>query len=828
MKDSQHSVTSVQSKPAVAPVPAEHWPLDAENSWLRQWSGPLTADLVRTPGEFGLGQVPARLKPDATTTVVCGFCSTGCGLNIHLKDGQAVNLSATSDYPVNLGMACPKGWEALTPLAAPDRATTPLLRNPATGKLEPTDWDHAMQVFTLKFKAIMDQHGPESVAFLSTGQICTEEMAFLGALWKFGMGALHCDSNTRQCMATSAVAYKQSFGFDAPPFTYADFEESDVLVFVGANPCAAHPIMWQRVLRNRRSPEIIVLDPRKTETAMAATQHLPLAPKSDLALLYGVAHLLIQNGWVDQEFLAAHTSGYAEFAEFVRKFTPDTVAAQSGLTVGQIYRLAESVKPGKRVSFWWTMGVNQGHESTRTAQAVINLALLGGHIGKPGTGANSITGQCNAMGSRLFANVTSLLGGHDFAKPEHRKKIAATLNIPESVIPTKPSLAYDQILQGIADGKIKGLWVIATNPSHSWIGKGGNGGELKGSKVEELKRGDMRPSTHPSTLQPFNPSTEFDSLLSKLDFLVVQDMYHTTDTALRADLVLPAAGWGEKEGTFINSERRYGLVKKVSRAPGEALADFHIFRLVAHYWGCGELFREWTSPEAVFQILKRCSAGQPCDITGIEDYRHVDREGGIQWPLVADGDELKGSRVEELKSGDAASGASSTLQPFNTSTLQPARERRLFADGRFYHADGKAKFLFDLPRQAPDQPDAEFPFVLLTGRGTSAQWHTLTRTGKSDILRRLSPSDLLLEINPDDARRLRLRAGDKARVASRRGELTACVQITATVRPGQVYLPMHDFATNRLTFPAFDPHSRQPSYKFCAVSVQRTDKEARR
>lgn len=759
------------------------------NTLLRQWTGPLTADLVRTPGEFGLGQVPARLKPDATTTVVCGFCSTGCGLNVHLKDGQAVNLSATSDYPVNLGMACPKGWEALTPLAAPDRATTPLLRNPATGKLEPTDWDHAMQVFTLKFKAIMDQHGPESVAFLSTGQICTEEMAFLGALWKFGMGALHCDSNTRQCMATSAVAYKQSFGFDAPPFTYADFEESDVLVFVGANPCVAHPIMWQRVLRNRRSPEIIVLDPRKTETAMAATLHLPLAPKSDLALLYGVAHLLIQNGWVDQEFLAAHTSGFAEFAEFVREFTPDAVAAKSGLTVGQIYRLAESVKPGRRVSFWWTMGVNQGHESTRTAQAIINLALLGGHLGKPGTGANSITGQCNAMGSRLFANVTSLLGGHDFANPEHRRKIATTLGIPESVIPTKPSLAYDQILEGIAAGRIKGLWVIATNPSHSWIGKGRDG----------------------------SGDTAFDALLAKLNFLVVQDMYHSTDTARRADLLLPAAGWGEKEGTLINSERRIGLVKKVSRAPGEALADFHIFRLIAHYWGCGAMFSEWTSPEAVFQILKRCSAGQPCEITGIEDYRMLDREGGIQWPFAERMKAEAGSR-----NGRTREDSSFILHPSSFPS-----ERRLFADGRFYHADAKAKFLFSPPREVQEKADAEFPFILLTGRGTSAQWHTLTRTGKSDILRQLAPSELLLELNPDDARRLRLRAGDTARVASRRGELTARVHVTATVRPGQVYLPMHDAATNRLTFPAFDPHSRQPSYKHCAVRVEPTARDNR-
>jgi assimilatory nitrate reductase catalytic subunit len=260
-------------------------------SFLRQRTGPLTEELVRAPGEFGLGQVPERLKPDDTTTMVCGFCSTGCGLTVHLKDGKAINLSADTHYPVNLGMACPKGWEALTPLYAPDRATTPLLRNAETRKLDPIDWERALILFCDRFKEMKAKYGPESCAFLSTGQFVTEEMALLGCLWKFGLGFVHCDSNTRQCMATSHVAYKQSFGFDAPPFTYADFEESDVLVFIGANPCIAHPIMWQRVMRNRRGPEIIVVDPRKTETAMAATQHYAIKPKSDLVLLYGLANI---------------------------------------------------------------------------------------------------------------------------------------------------------------------------------------------------------------------------------------------------------------------------------------------------------------------------------------------------------------------------------------------------------------------------------------------------------------------------------------------------------------------------------------------------------
>ena len=338
---------------------------------FRIWDGPLTRDLVLHPGDFGLGHVLGKLMPDATTTMVCGFCSTGCGLKIHMKDGKAVNLSAETEYPVNLGMACPKGWEALTPLAASDRA-------------------------------------------------------------------------------------------------------------------------------------------------MAATQHYALTPKSDLTLLYGIANILIASGWIKRDFIAAHTTGYAEFAEFVSRFTPDHVAAGTGIRVEEIWHLAQTIAKGKRVSFWWTIGVNQNHEATRTAQAIINLALITGNIGRPSTGANSITGQCNAMGSRLYANVTSLLGDHDFQNAEHRAKVARVLGIPDDRITTQPSLAYDQIVQGIEDGKIKGLWVIATNSSHSWIHQ-----------------------------------DRFNELLKKLDFLVVQEMYTTTEIAQRADLVLPAAGWAEKEGTLI-------------------------------------------------------------------------------------------------------------------------------------------------------------------------------------------------------------------------------------------------------------------------------------
>ncbi len=269
---------------------------------MRVHDGRLTRELKRAPGGFGLGQVPAAKAPDATTGMVCGFCSTGCGLTIHLRDGQAVNLTPTTEHPVNLGMACSKGWEALTVLDAGDRATTPLLRG-EDGLRRPVDWHTALTEMSARFRSIQAAHGSDAVAFLSTGQIATEEMALLGALAKFGMGIVHGDGNTRQCMATAVVAYKQAFGFDAPPYTYQDFEESDCIVLVGSNMCIAHPILWERVMRNRNEPEIIVVDPRRTETAMAASLHLPIRPKTDLVLLYGLANLLIQNGWIDRPFI---------------------------------------------------------------------------------------------------------------------------------------------------------------------------------------------------------------------------------------------------------------------------------------------------------------------------------------------------------------------------------------------------------------------------------------------------------------------------------------------------------------------------------------------
>jgi len=723
---------------------------------LRRFDGPLTRELIRTPGKFGLGQIPARLEPDSVTTLVCGYCSTGCGLRAHLKNNEVINLSADPAYPVNLGMACPKGWEALAPVRAPGRATTPLLRDRAGGTRSAASWSDAATAFADRFKAIIAAHGPESVAFLSTGQMPVEEMFALGTLFKFGMGGIHADANTRQCMATAHVAYKQSFGFDAPPFSYKDFEESDVLVFVGANPCIAHPIMWERVMMNKKRSKILVVDPRRTETAQAATTHIALAPKGDLAFFYAVAHVLIREGWIDRAFIDAHVTGYDGFAAHVAAYSPEAVTATTDIAPEAIEAFARTIHEGKAVSFWWTMGVNQSHEAVRTAQALINLALITGNIGRPGTGANSITGQMNAMGSRIFSNTTSLVGGRDFLNADHRREVAEVFGIDEARVPAQNSLAYDQIIERVCDGRIKGLWIIATNPAHSWV------------DTDRLRQG-----------------------LKNLDCLVVQDLFDDTDTAQVADIFLPAAGWGEKEGTLINSERRIGLFKRIARAPGQALADYSIFRLLAAAWGCDDLFQGMNTPEEAFQRMKRLSAGRPCDFSGIRDYKHIDERGGIQWPC------RPGHAEDE------------------------ARERRLFEDGRFYTPDGKAKLLFDPVRPPAEPPDGAYPFTLLTGRGTSAQWHTNTRTGRSAVLRKLYPADCYVEIHPADAARLGLEPETWVSVRTRRGAVRARAFIAASVQAGQLFLPMHYDGVNTLTQSEFDPYSRQPSFKHCAATVEK-------
>ena len=581
------------------------------------------------------------------------------------------------------------------------------------GRFRQVDWTTAISAFCERMKSIQRQHGPESVAFLSTGQIATEEMALLGSLAKFGMGMVHGDGNTRQCMATSVVAYKQAFGFDAPPYTYADFEAVGrdrarrlEPVHRASDPVAAHlPQSASAADHRHRS----AARPKRRWRPRCTCR---CGPKSDLTLFYGLAHLLIREGWIDARL---HRRAHERLRGLSRACCGRSRRSASpprpASTTPTLRRVARTIHEGKRVSFWWTMGVNQSYEGVRTAQSLINLALMTGNIGRPGTGANSITGQCNAMGSRLFSNTTNLLGGRDFQNAEHRAEGRRRFwTSTRRAFPTGRVGPTTRSSKAFLRERFNGLWVIATNPAHSWIN-------------QHMLR----------------------DVLSRLDFLVVQDMYsHDGNGRSRPICVLPAAAWGEKEGTFINSERRIGLIKKVARAPGQALADFSIFRLIAESWGCGEMFRRWTSPEAVFQILKELSRGQPCDITGI-------------------------ATIACSTSAAAFSGRI----PENERRLSAAPQRRLFADGHFYHPDGKARFLFDAPTPLPEPPTSRYPLLLLTGRGTASQWHTQTRTSKSAVLRKLYPPEFYVEINPADARHAGIKPNHAVVVESQRGSLVA-------------------------------------------------------
>lgn len=713
--------------------------------------GPLTRWLKPQKSGLGLPLLPTALHPDKVQALVCGFCSTGCGLLAHMREGKAINISPNGQYPVNLGKACPKGWESLSVMESKQRALDPRIRR-ADGRLAACTWDEASSHFVTRMRALQETYGEGSLAFLSTGQMCSEEMALLGSFARFGMGMKHGDGNTRQCMATAAVAYKKSFGFDSPPYTYKDLEESDVIVLVGSNLCISHPILWQRVKQNPRSPRIIVIDPRYTETAAMATVYVPVAPKGDLLLFYGLAKILLARGWIDCDFIQASCADFDGFVDFLEDISWSSIEDATGFSTAMMEGIAEEFRPDRRVSVWWTMGVNQSHQGVSTAQAIINLCLMTGQIGKPGSGPNSITGQCNAMGSRLFSNTASLLGGRDFANPDHRAEVASILDISESCIPRTAGYAYDQILDAIHRGEIKGLWIIATNTAHSWIDQ---------NRAKEA--------------------------LAKLEFLVVQDIYADTETSRFAHLCLPAAGWGEKEGTFINSERRIGLVRSIRETPGQARSDFLIFKTLAAAWDPHFPLERWSTPAAAFQILKELSRNQPCDFRGIRDHEHLDAANGIQWPSLAE---------------DVAS------------------ERRLFADGRFFHPDGRARFHYAASRPAAEQTNRDFPLVLLTGRGSSSQWHTETRTKHSGILSRLHSPSLLLRMNTLDAGALGLRNGQEVQIRSRRGSVKAHLDLSMGMRRGQVFLPMHHPDVNQLTFEEVDPQSRQPSYKYCSVAVQ--------
>lgn len=533
----------------------------------------------------------------------CNYCSIACNMDFHVEDdGFIKRVVPTVDYPVNKGFCCVKGLNLDKQNTEFENPVLPLVRD-KSGELKQIQWQEAFDLFAKRVTEIQGKYGKESFAFLSTGQLATEEMALAGHIGRTFLGG-NGDGNTRLCMATSVVAYKQSFGFDAPPYTLNDLEHSDVIIFIGSNPIVAHPILWGKTKNNKECIKIAI-DPRRTETVTNCDMWIDIKPKSDLTLLYTLANVLIEKEWIDNNYIENYTEDFEGFKEHVKKYTLDDVEEKTGISKLRVLELAEIIHNGKRVSLWWTMGLNQSYQAVRTAQAIINIALMTGNIGRLGTGANSITGQCNAMGSRLFSNTTGLYGGGEYDNEARRKAVAEALDIDSEMLPKKPTLPYNVIIDKINSGEIKALWIIATNPIISWIN-----------------------------------NSEFKKAAEKLEFLVLQDIYSDTETAEYCDLLLPSTNGLKKEGVLINTERRLSKLNPVLEKKENELTDYDIMLGIGKALGMGKLLDKWKTPRDAFETLKACTKGMPCDITGV-DYDMLKDSRGVQWPF------RKGERLEE-------------------------------------------------------------------------------------------------------------------------------------------------------------------------------------
>ncbi|HEY1804464.1 MAG TPA: molybdopterin-dependent oxidoreductase [Terracidiphilus sp.] len=697
------------------------------------------------------GHVATARIAEKWVKTTCGYCSVGCGMLVGVKDGRAVTVRGNPDHPVNLGKLCPKGLSEHHILEAPGRAKHPLLRK--HGVLRQVSWDEALESMVENFGRIQMKYGRDALGVIGTGQLVTEEFYTLGKLVQLGFRTRNFDGNTTLCMASAVSGYKLSFGSDGPPGSYADMETADVILLIGANIADNHPILCQRLERNRlRGSEsnpattVIVVDPRVTKTAMIADIHLPVKPRSDIALINGIAHVLIQEKLIDCAYIDAHTTGFEAFSKHVAEFTPRRVAAITGLAEETILRVARLYGNAKAAFIGWTMGVNHSTQGAVTVAAINNLALITGNLGRAGAAPFSITGQCNAMGTREAGFTSSLPGYRKFDSDADRAELARIWNIDERSIPTARGLAYPDIIEGAVSGKIKALWIIATNPAVS-----------------------------------FPNYKILEQALTSVDFLVVQDGFHPTPTSDFAHLVLPAAIWGEKEGTYTNSERRVSKANPLVAPPGEARTDFDIFLALAEKLGVRrELFPGWASTHDAFKEWQHVSAGRMCDYSQFT-WQGIEENGGMQW------------------GGE-----------------------RLYADGVFATESGKA-VLHPVPwLPFVEQPDAEYNLILNTGR-TVEHWHTRTKTSQVEMLESMVPM-AWLEMNPVDAAQMQLNPHDRVSVMSRRSKVNNIeLRITGIVAPGQVFMPFHFSETNSnlVTLGAFDPISREPNFKQCAVRVEK-------
>ena len=714
------------------------------------------------------------------TKSTCPYCGVGCGVVIESQGTQITGVRGDPDHPANLGRLCSKGSTLhLTASAAITRQVRLLqpLQRLARGQApQAVAWEHAAASIADQLAGIVQAHGPDAVGLYVSGQLLTEDYHVFNKLAKGLLGTNNIDTNSRLCMSSAVAGYKATLGADAPPACYDDLNHAATVWVTGANPAWAHPVLVRRLEDARRAnpqQKLVVVDPRRTETAAMADLHLQILPGTDIALCHGLLHLMLWEGWTDAAFIAAHTSGFDALKARVREYTPKETARITGLQEADVLQAARwfanvDAATGQRLPTLslYCQGLNQARSGTARNAALINLHLASGQIGKPGAGPLSLTGQPNAMGGREVGGMANLLSGHrDLANPVHRAEVAALWGVDS--VPSQPGKTAVEMFQAAADGEIKALWIACTNPAQS-----------------------------------LPDQAMVQRALQRAELVVLQEAFSTTATAAYADWLLPASTWGEKDGTVTNSERRISRVRPAVPAAGQARHDWAIAldigrRLEARLRPGQPTLLAADTPEAIWNEHRASTQGRDLDITGLS-YALLDQRGPQQWPMP------KG----------ATSGRA-----------------RLYEDGRFETPDGRARFV-DTPALPLAEPrDARFPFSLTTGR-LRDQWHGGSRTGTLGRLfgHQAEPS---IDLHVQDMARLRLQDGDLVQVHSRRGSLVLPALTSSTVAPTQAHVAMHwggevlgagdAGGINLLTNPAFCPQSRQPELKHTAVRLAKAD-----
>lgn len=700
------------------------------------------------------------MQKKKTEKTICSYCGVGCGILVDVDAKGTITVEGDPDYPSSKGMLCSKGRN-LNYVAqdTSDRILYPEMRWSRNHPLQKVSWDTAFERAAAVFKSIIAKHGPDSVGFYVSGQCLTEEYYLANKITKGFIGTNNIDTNSRLCMSSAVVGYKKTLGEDSVPISYEDIELADTFLIAGANPAWCHPILYRRLEQHKAArPEVkvIVVDPRKTQTAAAADVHLQILPGTDVILFNAIARWLIEKRKIDKTFISKHTANFEAVKEVAFSLSIRQAAEKCGIPASEIRKAAQYIGQAGKFLSMWTMGLNQSVIGVSKNVALLNISLLTGQIGKPGCGPFSLTGQPNAMGGREVGGMANLLAAHkDLANPVHRKEVSDFWGGKE--INGKPGYTATEMFDALESGKLKAIWIICTNPAVSM------------------------PNVH-----------KVERALKKAAFVVVQDISHNSETTKFADLLLPAAGWLEKEGTMTNSERRISYLPKVIDPPAEALPDVEILWRFAQAMGFKGF--DYNSASEVFHEHCVLTTGTNIDISGLS-YDRLQNEGSFQWPV-----------------------------PHSTHPGTP----RLFTDFKFHTIDKKAHF--NAPQSlynSSEQTNADFPLILNTGR-VRDQWHTRTKTGKVKRLLTHIPQPYL-EINKVDAYLRKLKDGDIAVIKSARGEVQVKVQVSSDIRDGVVFLPMHwgkvlnnDFGrANNITNDLVDPVSKEPDFKYCAVQVEK-------